>query len=47
MEELQANLKTHCIPESIFGMHVGHYDDFLRERRALIADKIMRYYKSL
>jgi hypothetical protein len=47
MEELQTNLRTHCIPERIFDMHAGHYEDFLKERRGLIAEKIMVYYKSL
>lgn len=47
MEELTANLKTHCIPESIFNMDVSHYDSFLKERRKLIADKIKNYYNSL
>lgn len=47
MEELTTNLKTHCIPESIFSMDVSHYDSFLKERRKLIADKIKSYYNSL
>lgn len=46
-EELRANLKTHCIPESIFEMDVNHYDGFLKERRKLIAEKIKGYYQKL
>lgn len=47
LEELHANLKTHCIPESIFSMDIKHYDSFLKERRGLIAEKIKNYYKKL
>jgi hypothetical protein len=47
LEELHANLRTHCIPESIFEMHAGHYEEFLKERRVLIAEKVRDYYKSL
>ena len=47
MEELQTNLKAHCIPESIFSMDINHYDDFLKERRMLIAEKIKKYYNQL
>jgi len=47
MKELKENLKTHCIPETIFEMNVDHYDDFLQERRKLMAAKIKEYYFSL
>jgi len=47
MKELKENLKTHCIPETIFEMNVAHYDDFLQERRKLMAAKIKEYYFSL
>src|SRR5690606_23516982 len=47
LEELQQNLKTHCIPDSIFDMEVSHYDTFLKERRKLIAQKIKKYYQRL
>lgn len=47
MEELKANLRVHCIPESIFSMNVSHYDAFLKERRMLIAQKIKSYYAML
>lgn len=47
MDELYKNLKTHCIPDSIFEMTVNNYDEFLNERRKLMAKKIKNYYKSL
>jgi len=45
--ELYKNLETHCIPDSIFNMTVHNYDDFLNERRKLIASKIKNYYRLL
>jgi hypothetical protein len=47
MEELLENLKTHCIPESILNGTVDDYDEFLVERRMLMAEKIKNYYFSL
>ncbi len=46
-EELLENLKTHCIPESIFDLAVDGYDSFLNERRKLMSDKMKNYYNSL
>jgi len=45
--ELLSNLKTHCIPENIFDITVDGYDDFLKERRKLMAEKMRAYYYSL
>lgn len=47
IEELKQNLSAHCIPESIFEMTVENYDEFLTERRKLMAQKIKKYYFSL
>lgn len=46
-KELNENLAAHCIPESIFDMNVDHFDDFLFERRRLMAEKMKEYYYSL
>jgi hypothetical protein len=46
-DELLNNLKTHCIPQNIFDVTVDGYDDFLKERRKLMADKMRDYYYSL
>jgi hypothetical protein len=47
IDELLGNLKTHCIPESIFDANIDGYDIFLSERRKLMAGKIKNYYNSL
>ena len=46
-DELQANLEAHCIPKQIGTSIFENYDDFLRERRKLMAAKIRAYYQSL
>lgn len=47
IEDLRANLEANCIPESVMEMEVDDYQDFLVERRKLMAQKIERYYKGL
>ena len=47
MSELHNNLKSNCIPESIFTMNIGNYEEFLIARRKLMAEKIKNYYHSL
>lgn len=46
-QEILDNLKTHCIPESIFEADIDSYDSFLSERRKLMSEKMKNYYKSL
>jgi hypothetical protein len=47
IDELNSNLKAHCIPKSIFDMNINHYSEFLNDRRILIAKKIKNYYQNL
>jgi hypothetical protein len=47
MDELYANLKVHCIPESIFSMNIHTYDEFLNERRRLMSLRLKSYYEAL
>lgn len=47
IDELIDNLRTHCIPLEIFDFTVEEYDNFLIERRRLMANKIRSYYQSL
>jgi len=47
IEILKENLRVNCIPENIAEMDAGHYEDFLKERRKLMAKKIKDYYYSL
>lgn len=44
---LLSNLGANCIPEGIFGMDADDYEDFLAQRRVLMAQKIRNYYESL
>ena len=44
---LLSNLKANCIPEGIFEMSANDYEDFLAQRRVLMARKIRNYYESL
>jgi hypothetical protein len=46
-DELIENLKMNCIPEGMENKTIEHYDDFLEERRKLMANKIKLYYKKL
>ena len=41
------NLQQNCIPETILQMEHTNYEEFLTERRKLMAKKIKRYYYSL
>jgi hypothetical protein len=47
LDELHSNLSANCIPESIFTMTLDHYDEFLKERRKRMAEKMRAYYFSL
>jgi hypothetical protein len=47
LDELHENLKSNCVPESIFTMSLDRYDEFLKERRKLMAQKMKEYYFSL
>lgn len=44
---LRDNLAMNCIPEDIFEMDYTRYDEFLEKRRALMAQKIRKYYENL
>ena len=45
--QLLDNLQMNSIPSSIFTMDYTHYEQFLEERRILMAEKIRSYYESL
>jgi hypothetical protein len=47
LEELKENLGMNCIPESIFTMTFENYEEFLEQRRLLMAKKIRDYYYTL
>jgi hypothetical protein len=46
-EDLMSNLAANCIPKEIINMTAEDYEDFLLERRKLMAAKIKEYYNSI
>jgi len=40
-------MMMNCIPDTIFSMDIDNYDEFLMQRRVLMAEKIQDYYSSL
>jgi len=46
-EALKDNPRANCASEKIFEMDVNDYEEFLKQRRVLIAPKIRDYYFSL
>jgi hypothetical protein len=47
ISEMKANLKTHCLPESFLDGMIPSYNDFLEERRQLMALKIKQWFEVL
>lgn len=47
VEQLRNNLKANCIPNGVFDWDFSNYEEFLAERRLLMAEKIRKYYESL
>lgn len=47
MKELETNLAMHCIPMSIINLDINNYEEFILERRKLMALKIRDYYFKL
>ena len=45
-EDLDANLSENCIPKDIVEMDVSNYNEFLSERRIMMAQYIKEYYQS-
>jgi len=45
--EMLANFQMHCIPAAMLDGDVPSYDDFLAERRQLMAGKIRHWFESL
>ena len=46
-DELHRNLEINCIPATILNMQACNYDEFLHERRKMMAEKIKKYYYSI
>lgn len=47
LARLQENLAAHCIPQEMETKTAEGYDDFLMERRSLMATKLRDYYEGL
>lgn len=47
LDQLKDNLATNCIPLDVVNMDYTNYENFLEERRKLMAKKIKDYYYSL
>ena len=45
--EMVANFQMHCVPDAMLDGDVPSYDDFLAERRQLMARKIRDWFESL
>ena len=46
-DAIRKNLADNCIPEEIKNLTYENYEDFLRQRRKLMAKKIREYYEKL
>ncbi len=46
-EEMRANLRANCVPERLLAGDVPAFDDYLEERRKLMAAKIREYFGKL
>ena len=47
LSQLNENLQENCIPLSVKNMDASSYEEFLTERRKLMAFMMKRYYWSL
>jgi hypothetical protein len=45
--ELRANLRANCVPESLLDSDIPDYEEFLEERRKLMALKIKTWFEAL
>ncbi|MDD5689577.1 MAG: DUF262 domain-containing protein [Caldisericia bacterium] len=47
LDQIKENFAMHCIPEGMENKTIEHYEEFLQERRKLMANKIKKYYWKL
>jgi hypothetical protein len=47
LDEMQFNLRMNCLPDSLLEGAVPAYDDFLEQRRKLMALKIKQWFEVL
>ena len=46
-DALKENLRMNCIPETIFEMKLDEYEEFLKQRRILMTEKMRLFYLAL
>ena len=46
-QELRANLAAHCVPDALLAGHALDYDEFLEQRRKLMALKLKAWFAKL
>ena len=44
---MRANLQMNCLPETMLDGKIPDFDDFLEQRRRLMAQKIRTYFEAL
>ena len=47
MDDLRYNMEENCIPQNFIDMKIDDYEEFLKQRRMLMAAKLKKYYYSL
>jgi len=47
LNQIKDNFAMHCVPEGMENKTIEHYEEFLQERRKLMAKKIKKYYWEL
>ncbi|MBQ6285581.1 MAG: DUF262 domain-containing protein [Bacilli bacterium] len=47
MDDLKYNMEENCIPQNFVDMKIDDYEEFLKQRRILMAAKLKKYYYSL
>lgn len=47
LDQIRQNFTMHCVPEGMENKTIEHYEEFLQERRKLMAKKIKKYYWKL
>jgi hypothetical protein len=47
LDAMRANLRENCVPERLLDGDILAFDDYLEERRKLMAEKIREYFGKL
>lgn len=47
LSEMKKNFRTNCLPESLLDGEIPNYEDFLKQRRQLMAQRMKTWFQSL